>query len=310
MGVSRFIAIVFCLLGPVLLAPAGGAVARADQDPGRSLRLVVDPSTNHYAALEQFLVRRGYWPEERERVLDPLNGRLDKDHDTAAVRMVFSLDDIPGLRPLPDGVVGFLHGRHNTFYVEAGDDRLLVGFSHVFQDRVGQVSDIHMEVLDLISGEYRDLGTGPAAPSPVLSFLRAHDPFLGGFLRDQYFWLVFMLFLAWRRRRLNRGAGDPVVRAHRARAQGRLFLMAGAIWCLQILAAMGLMHFQSHILFIRHLMEGDVPTFLAIQDRVVRPERLRLLGLGLSLGLAVGWSFLLALWSGAMRRGPEGGRPA
>jgi hypothetical protein len=244
------------------------STARPAED---TMRLVVDPSTNHHDALVEFLDREGYWPEEKAEILEPLQGQLSLGHETAAVRLVQALDDIPGLRPLPRGVLEFIHGHHNTFYVEAGDDRLLLGVSYIFKGKIDQPSAIHLEKFDLVEGVHEDLGTGHVPGGAFVDFLRAHGPFLGGYLQSQLVWPFFLLLLAWRRRRLREADGDPLVNTVRAQVQDRLFLTAAVVWSLHVLAQLGLMHFRGGLGFMELLTTGEGPSFRLVEDLVTGP---------------------------------------
>ena len=285
----------------ISIATPAATPAFAAEQPG-TMRLVVDVTSNHYGALETFLDREGYWPAEKAAVLDPLAGRLSLDHDTAAVRLVRTLDEIPGLRPLPEGVLSFLHGHHNTFYVEVGDDRWLLGISYIYQSSVNEHTDVHLEKFDLISGEYTDLGPARAPVADAVGFVEAHGSRLGDFLRSQLFWVVLLFFLAWRRRRLGSADGDPVVQARRRQVQNRLFLAAGLVWLLQVVSFLGVAHFQAQVAFLGQMSGGQPPDFQDLRRHILQPGRLRLLSLGVSLGLAVLWWFLLGLWSGVLGR--------
>lgn len=264
-------------------------------------RLHLDPAANQYHALREFLFIEGYWEEEMDAVLAPLEGRLDLYHGTPDAHLVQSMDDIRGLRPLPDGVLEFLHGHHNVYYVSVADDRLLVGISHLV-DVEGNIepSDFHFEKFDLIAGMAQSLPDPEELDPGLTEFLYAHDNFLGPTLRILLVGALVLFFLAMRLRRQRGPCTDPVVAAHRQRADSRVFLVSGAVWVLLLVAAYGLMHFTARIQFLEAAATSDSITLGMTRMFALMPDQLRLLSFCLSMGLSIVTVIILGLWSGAL----------
>lgn len=278
------------------------------------IRLTVDPASNHYHALREFLFIEGYWEEEMDAVLDPLDGHLGRNNGTPDAHLVQRMDDIRGLRPLPDGVLEFLHGRHNVFYVAAGKDRLLVGISFWVDTESGSTesSDFHFEKFDLIAGQAHSLPDSNDIRAGFTEFLYAHSTFLGPTIRLLLVGAMIMLFLALRLRRQRGAHADPVVAVVRQRADARVFQVSGACWVFLVAAAYGLMHFTARIQFLEIAAASDSITFDMTRMFALMPDQMRLLSFCLSMGLSLVTVILLGLWSGAfgnIRTGSRGGRP-
>jgi hypothetical protein len=273
-------------------------------------RMVPDPSANHHDALEEFLSAQGYWPEDRAMVLEPLEGRLDRDHGTHRVVYVETLDDIPGLRPLPDGVTAFVHRRHNVFYLDIADDRLLLGISVLVEREDGRTRSRsnHFETFDLIDGEL-DNQAEPAFPdSPLRVFLSAHGtqaPLVG---RVLMLGAALMVFLALQVRRKQCLPGDRVVADRRLAAARFSYRLAAVGWIVMLAAVYGFIHFSAHLQFLGVGLAQDTISYSLTDRLIIRPDRARLLGLAVSVGSALMISLLLGLWAGTccrVRQAPE-----
>lgn len=276
-------------------------------------RLQLDPAINQFHALREFLFIEGYWEEEMDAVLVPLDGRLDVNHGTPDAHLVQSMDDIRGLRPLPDGVLDFLHARHNVYYVSVADDRLLVGISHLVDDEGNiEPADFHFEKFDLIAGMAQSLPDQEELNPGLTEFLYAHDSYLGSTIRLLLVGAMVLFFLALRLRRQRGLFADPVVAAHRRRADAHVFQVSGAVWVLLLVAAYGLMHFTARIQFLEVAAASDSITLGMTRMFALMPDQLRLLSFCLSMGLSIVTVIILGLWSGALGNagsGSKGGRP-
>ncbi len=267
-------------------------------------RMVPDPSANHYDALEEFLAAQGYWPEDRALVLDPLEGRLDREHGTHRVVYVETLEDIPGLRPLPDGVTAFVHRRHNVFYLDIADDRLLLGISVLVQRENGRTisRDNHFETFDLINGEEDNLAAQAFPDSPLRVFLLAHGtqaPLVGRIL---LLGTALMVFLALQVRRKQCLPGDRVVADRRLAAARFSYRLAAVGWVVMLAAVYGFLHFSAHLQFLSVGLAQDSISYSLTDRLIMRPDRARLLGLLISVGSALLISLLLGLWAGTCCR--------
>ena len=267
-------------------------------------RMVPDPSANHYDALEEFLSAQGYWPEDRALVLDPLEGRLDREHGTQRVAYVETLEDIPGLRPLPDGVTAFVHRRHNVFYLDIADDRLLLGISVLVQRENGRTisRDNHFETFDLINGQEDNLAAQAFPDSPLRVFLSAHGtqaPLVGRIL---LLGTALMVFLALQVRRKQCLPGDRLVADRRLAAARFSYRLAAVGWVVMLAAVYGFLHFSAHLQFLSLGLAQDTISYSLTDRLFMRPDRARLLGLLISVGSALLISLLLGLWAGTCWR--------
>ena len=279
---------------------------------GKTKRLVVDITYNHYPALNEFLIGQGYWEEEIAAVLEPLGETLSSSHGTPDAHLVQNMDDIPGLRPLPEGVTNFLHGRHNVFYVAVAADRLLVGISFLSSgDNDESKPSFQFEKFDLISGVSETIEDRAKRQAGFMEFLYAHDPYLGSTLSLLVSGTVVMFFLALRLRQRRGFNTDQVVRAHRLKADSRIFLVTGCSWVVMVAAVYGLMHFSARIHFMEVAAASQSLTFRLTNMLVLAPDRLRLLSFIFTASTAALTVILLGLWAGAFGgRRPDDGQPA
>ena len=277
-----------------------------------------DMGANDYEALKEFLFVEGYWDEETAAVLGPLDGVLNFGNGTPHAHLVMSLDDIPGLRPLPDGVAEFIDGPYRVYYVAVGDDRLLVGIANRVTSEPGKIqsSEYRFKKYDLIEGT-TDAGTDSYDPRPdVISFLFAHGSFLGPALRILVVGFLVLLFLAVRLRRSSGQSADPVVAAHRFAADARIFQVSGGVWVGLLVAAYGLMHFTARIGFLEAAATSDLISPALTHQLATTPDRLRLWSFAAVMVLSLLAVGALGLWSGALGGGrsrpgdaARGGRP-
>lgn len=300
-------ATLLCVFLMTTLLPGRDAVAQV-------YRMVPDPTTNHYEALEEFLNTQGYWPEDIEQLLLPLDGVLDRDHGTNRVIFVQTLDDVPGLRPLPDGVVAFVHRRHNVIYVDIAEDRLLLGISkQVLRENGRTVSaEFHFETFDLIGGSVDDRAETPVRDSTAMVFFGAHGnqfPFVARILLGG---MALMVFLAARVRRKSCAPGDPAVIRHRLTAARFGFRLAAFAWVLLLAAVYAFTHFAAHLQFLSIGTATENLSYSLIDRLVGRPDRLRMYSFLGSMSISIVTSLLLAAWAGLFRRiprpEPRGGR--
>ena len=272
-----------------------------------SFRMVPDLSTNHYDALEEFLKEEGYWPEEVQAVLDPLEGQLDQKHFTHRVVPIQSMDDIPGLRPFPDGVVSFVHRRQNVFYVGIAEDHLLVGISKQVTRENGRTVDskYNFEKFDLISGLTDNALLNTAGSSLAMKFVSAHGTYFGAVsgLGLSGFFLLWFLAAAVRR---QPGAGpDPLIQRHRRNAGLMVFKFAAITWILALAGLYGFIHFVAHTQYLNAAMFDDNITYSLAQRMIIQPDRLRLISFGLTETAALFSVILLGWWAGMFSPGQK-----
>jgi hypothetical protein len=297
---SGAVAALFFLLFQVFL------LILADPAAAERKRLVLSPTENHYQAMRTFLQRAGYWEDEIHAVLEPLQGRLSVNHGTPHCHLVQTMDDIPGLRPLPDGVIAFLHGHHNVFYVAVGEDHLLVGIAHDVDMNDGSVdgSSFHFARFDLIEGRAGDPAARLGPSRSLTAFLYAHDAYLGRLLYVLVIGAAIMTFLAVRLRRQARApllAVEPVIARWRLRTGARMFRLTGAVWLGVLLALYGLTHFTARLGFLEMAAAVGELNFELADLLGFTPDSLRLKGLIIVLGIALAVQVGLGWWSGAWR---------
>lgn len=269
-----------------------------------SFRMVPDPGANHYEALAEFLEGEGYWPEDLAAVLDPLEEKLDRNHGTHRVFYVSTMEDIPGLRPLPDGVISFVHRRQNVFYVDIADDPMLLGISKQVERENGRTQSTvyNFEKLDLING-LTDNNANSGNQEPLaMKVAHAHGNYLGAVIRLFAVGLVVMVFLGARLRKQAGVQGDPVVL--QARRDGDLFgfKVAGTVWLFLLAAMYGFIHFAAHSEFLG-MVAGSYGVSYGLTERLIlNPDRLRLISFVGTMSVALLSALALGLWAGVFRR--------
>ncbi len=278
--------------------------------------LQIPVTANHYQAMKEFLLVEGYWEDETRAVLDPLEGELSLDSGTPDCHLIQTMDDIPGLRPLPEGLIEFLHNNHNVFYLAVGDDRLLVGIAREAKGGRGPAGSptYRFTSFDLIEGRAASPASSEGGNRQLTAFLYAHDSYLGQVLTLIVLGVALLGFLAVRLRRRARplaGTADPVIAAWRLRAETQIFRVAAAAWLALLAAVYALMHFAARLSFMEMAAGADQVSFEMAETLGFLPDRLRVTSFALVMAVALLTSLVLGLWSGAVGRGgrtPEGGR--
>lgn len=251
-----------------------------------------------YRALQEFLTAAGYWDDEAAEVLEPLAGVLVHGGGTPDAHPIAMMDDIPGLRPLPDGVLEFIHTNQEVIYLAVGRDRLLVGVNR----EAGLFGRYRFAKFDLIAGGAQ--AVAPRNLSAAEPFLFAHGRYLGTVLFVLVMGTALMAYLAVRLRRRRAGGLPPAVDAEAAAlrrvADARIFLVTGSCWLGLLAALYGLMHFTGRLRVMEFLAGADQVSFRLTDAVGFQPEQLRLASFALVLGLALAVVVVLALWSGAL----------
>lgn len=256
---------------------------------------LAEAEPNFYGALQQFLSAAGYWTDEAAVVLDPLDGELTYGNGTADVHLIAMMDDIPGLRPLPDGVIEFIHDNPDVFYLAVGRDRLLVGVTL----KAGPTPRYQFEKFDLIEGGSQVVAS-PGGTSSLTPFLLAH----GRYLAPVFFLFVMgtavMAFLAVRLRRRAATGTDNLLAVLRRAVDARVYLVAGASWLGMLAALYGLMHFTGRYQTVAALAAGSQVSYRLADTVGFQPEHLRLVSFITAMGAALAVVVVLGFWSGAV----------